>query len=267
MPGKSLAAGTPAWRQCALLPEGYCQTLIEASVDLKPVFHPGKTVLCIISQDCDIASVECKEPYVDVIAGDRIDRASSEYLNTRNPRCLHLLAETAVISFSIHDKFRIPKEALAGVIQDEAMQLPSDQRDILRRWVGRRYLRAAFPGAFNKRLATGTLKELEKTPVADDVSVILVWTTDDELPEGTDYHAKVIVGIKDGLSEERKDAIEKAFETALSPAGIVIDDIRLSDEDDITYRNLRTYKRLEKDYRSLPEAGNAAVPPASLDGL
>jgi hypothetical protein len=267
MPEKALAAGESAWRQCDLLPAGYSQSLIEASVDLKPEFHPGKTVLYIISQDCDIVAFKGKEPYVDIVAGERIERAASEYQNTRNPRCLHLLTKIGVISFSIHDKFRIPKGSLAGVIKDEAMQLPPDQRDILKRWVGRRYLRAAFPDAFNKRLTAGTLKELEKTPVADDISVILVWTTDEELPEGTDYHAKLIIGIIDGLSEDRKEEIEKAFETALSPAGIVIDDIRLSDEDDITYRNLRTYKRLEKDYRSLPEAGTAALPPASLDGL
>lgn len=114
---------------------------------------------------------------------------------------------------------------------------------------------------------SGLLNKTEKSPIANDVSVILVWTSDEELAEGFDYHAKVILGIKDGLSEERKEEIERAFESALSPPGIVLDDIRLSDEDDITYRNLRTYKRLEKDYRSLPDDGMAAVPTAEVDTL
>jgi hypothetical protein len=267
MPEKALAAEEPAWRQCDLLPSGYSQSLIEAGVDLKPEFHPGKTLLCIISQDCDIVAEVNKEPFVDIIAGNLIRKVSGEFINTRNPRCLHMEAAIGPLSFSIHDKFRIPKGALRGIIREEDNQFSFEQRDILKRWVGRRYLRSAFPDTLNHRLNKGTIKDLEKSLLAEDVTVILLSTTDDELPDDSEYHLKVILGIRDGLPEERIDEIEKAFEAALSPAGIVVDDIRLSDEDDITYRNLRTYKRLEKDYRSLPDDGNAALPPAALDGL
>lgn len=267
MPRETLAEIDHAWRQCDLVPLSACESFVKASVDLKPEFQLGKTALCIISQDCDIVADLGKEPFVDMIAGNPIRKISGEYANTRNPRCLHVESVLGPLSFSIHDRFRAPKSALRGIIREEAYQFNSEQRDILRRWVGRRYLRAAFPDAFNQRLNAGAMGKLEKSALAEDVSAILLSTTDDELAEDSDYHIKVILGIRDGLSEERMDELEIAFVAALSPAGIVVDDIRLSDEDDITYRNLRTYKRLEKDYRSLPDDGKAASQPVALDAL
>ena len=265
MPEKALAAEEPAWRQCDLLPSGYSQSLIEAGVDLKPEFHHGKTLLCIISQDCDIVAEVSKEPFVDIIAGNLIRKVSGEFINTRNPRCLHVEAAIGPVFFLFMINSAYPREPCGESFGKRIINSVSRTRYSSKRWVGRRYLRSAFPDTLNHRLNKGTIKGLEKSLLAEDVTVILLSTTDDELPDDSEYHLKVILSIRDGLPEERIDEIEKAFEAALSPAGIIVDDIRLSDEDDITYRNLRTYKRLEKDYRSLPEDGTSASPPATLD--
>jgi hypothetical protein len=49
--------------------------------------------------------------------------------------------------------------------------------------------------------------------------------------------------------------------------GIVVEDIRISEEIDITLRELRSYKRWDKDYRSLPACSEAAGPPSGIDAV
>lgn len=55
--------------------------------------------------------------------------------------------------------------------------------------------------------------------------------------------------------------------TGLSVSGITVVDLRLSTEDDITYRNLRRYRRLDLDFRSLPEEAGVAAPPDGIDAM
>lgn len=107
MPDSSSVPRIPEWHQCDLLSPSYSQTLIDASVDRRPKFIEGVTVLCVISQDCDIVADERKEPFVDLLAGRIISNASGDYKNSKNPRCLDVENDSVTIRFSIHDKFRI----------------------------------------------------------------------------------------------------------------------------------------------------------------
>jgi len=261
---RSSVPGISAWHQCDLISQACSLAVIDASVDRKPNYIEGQTVLCILSQDCDIVADERKEPFIDLLAGRIIPKMANEYKNSRNPRYLDVEIEGKVIRFSIHDRFSIPKGNLATMEKEILFHLGLKEKDIIRRWVSRRYLRTAFPDAFNERLSRGTITDLLKDPLSADVSIILIDLTNEELAVGQDYRIDVIIGIKDNLSQEKMDQIERSFDAALSPPGIVVNSLRLSTEDDITYRNLRTYNRLEADYRSLPENSEKAIPPAEL---
>ena len=265
MPDSSLVPRIPKWRQGDLLSPSCSRALIDACVDRSPEYIENATVLCIISQDCDMVADERKEPFIDLVAGLIISKAAGDYKNSKNPRCLDGETDSVAIRFSIHDKFRIPKEALRSAVREGSPQLGTDIRGTIKRWVSRRYIRAAFPDVFNERLGKGNLAKLLRSALADDVSIILIHTVNDELGADEDYHVRVIIGIKDDISEANAERIEREFDRALSPAGIVVDDLRVSTEDDITYRDLHTFKRLEIDFRSLPEEVNAAVPPIGMD--
>jgi len=259
-----LVPGISAWHQCDLISQVDSLAAINASVDRKPEYIEGATILCILSQDCDIVAEECKEPFIDLLAGRIIQKIANNYKNSRNPRYLDIEIEGKVLRFSIHDRFRIPKGNLSLVKKETSFRIGLKEKDVIRRWVSRRYLRAAFPDAFNERLSHGNIADLLKDPLSDDVSLLLIHVANEELPDGKDYHIDVIIGIKENLAVEKMDIIERSFDAALSPSGIVVDNLRLSTEEDITYKNLRIYKRLEVDFRSLPENPGKAIPLAGL---
>lgn len=256
--------GIGEWHQCDLISQSCGLALIDASVDRKPNNIEGETILCILSQDCDIVADEHKEPFIDLLAGRIIPKIANENKNSKNPRCLDIEINDRALRFSIHDRFSVPKGCLSSVDRETSFRLRKKDKEIIRRWVSRRYVRAAFPDAFNERLSHGTIARLLKDPLSDDISIILVQVPNEELPAGQDYHIDVIIGIQDNLPQVKMDEIERSFDSALSVPGIVVDDLRLSTEDDITYRNLRTYQRLEADFRSLPEDSEKAIPPAGL---
>ncbi|MEI6386483.1 MAG: hypothetical protein WCQ50_07600 [Spirochaetota bacterium] len=53
----------------------------------------------------------------------------------------------------------------------------------------------------------------------------------------------------------------------LSVTGISLVDLRLATEDEITYRDQRSYRRLDRDYLSLPGDEQVASPPAGIDAM
>jgi hypothetical protein len=70
-----------------------------------------------------------------------------------------------------------------------------------------------------------------------------------------------------GVPEREKLQIEKSFDKAFTCKGIIVKNIRVSEEIDITLRELRSYKRWDKDYRSLPGCSAAARPQDGIDTL
>jgi len=202
------------------------------------------------------------------LTASAIASASSDYLKGKNPRWLHLPYSGGVLEFSIHNRFRIAKDDFSEACRDIDHSLDGAAKDHLRRWVGRRYLRSAFPDAFNQRLDSSTgLAKFEKSQLAKNVSVILFCTVDDELDDDVPYPLKVLVGISDDISVEDREKLARAITNGLSVAGINLIDLRIATEDEITYRDLRSYRRLDRDYRSLPEQENVSSPPAGIDAM
>ncbi len=261
---RSSVPGILSWHQCDLISQTCCLAAIEASVDRKPEYIGGETILCILSQDCDIVADDRKEPFIDLLAGRIINKIANDYTNSRNPRYLDVESEGKALRFSIHDRFSIPKVSLSSVYKEMSFHIGVHDKNIIQRWISRRYIRAAFPDAFNERLSNSGIGKLLKDRISDDVSILLIHVTNEELQDREPYHVDIIIGIKDNLTADIKDRIERSFDAALSSPGIVVDSLRLSTEDDITYKNLRIYKRLEVDFRSLPENPEKAVPPAGL---
>jgi hypothetical protein len=87
---------------------------------------------------------------------------------------------------------------------------------------------------------------------------IWIEVTDIELENVDPYKISIIVGIEDDLSEKIVLEIESLFNQAFSSCtGIIVEDIRCATKDDITLRNLETFRRLDEDSLSLSESTSA----------
>jgi hypothetical protein len=139
--------------------------------------------------------------------------------------------------------------------------------------VARRYTRAAFPDEFNRRLDSQAraLERLLKSTDARLVTAIFVETSDQELPAGVPYRLDVRITAEtwvwqDSNTRRQVEAFGERLDGLLSDCeGIALDDIATIPEDDFTLAQLRVYKRLDVNCRSLPDDTACAVPPEQAD--
>ena len=142
------------WRQSAILGDALAKLAGEhapATVDVDT-----RDWLVLTSHDCDIVNVSIdKEPVVEVLrmsvaATEKVDRRQSW---GRNPRTLQLAIEAreaaVVLSCGVHDRWTIPRKLLAR--ESPARCLPDKERRLVAEWLAKRYIRAAFPTAFDQR--------------------------------------------------------------------------------------------------------------------
>jgi hypothetical protein len=110
----------------------------------------------VVSHDCDLPQMPGDEPRVEVIVAERLAKEDGNCTNGKNSRLLHLPFEisgvTTWFALSAPTKTSVSKDALAGHIAEPNAVLEQKNRAILRRWLGARYNRSAFPNEFEKRL-------------------------------------------------------------------------------------------------------------------
>jgi hypothetical protein len=112
--------------------------------------------LIVTSHDCDVVSPDLgKEPVVEVLRAQvsRGTKADRQRLSGRNPRALQLKVEIGgellLLTCNVHDRWIIPRELLAEPVP--LAQLADRDRRLIAEWLAKRYLRAAFPTAFDLR--------------------------------------------------------------------------------------------------------------------
>jgi hypothetical protein len=115
-----------------------------------------KTLVVVISHDCDIAASPDKEPDIELIIGRQIVKADGNFTHAKTPRVLHIAFTTPagakLVELAAPKKARVAKIDFADEEPWREYQLGPAGLSILQRWLGARYRRAAFPDAFDKRL-------------------------------------------------------------------------------------------------------------------
>lgn len=258
------------WRQGDIIKGEAVVSLQNVSLDYvdNSSFFPN--VLVLISQDCDLVASVDKEPYVEFLAGTSIDSINAMYQYGRNPRVLHVHYNSGVLNFSINDRFRVRKADFCGdTIRRTSISLESTEKRQILGWIAKRYTRPAFPDTFNERLKVNqkVLDSITKSTLSDKIIVILLDVSEEELSPEKNYDIQILIGTESTTSEKEIDQLERLYEEAFSAIGIVVSNIAVRDETEITLRELRTFKRWDRDYRSFPESTEKSLPPAGIDSL
>jgi hypothetical protein len=119
-----------------------------------PELHDHSLFAVVISHDCDIVSVG--EPNIELIPVKLIEKLDSRKTRTKSPRTLHLEAsadkDLSCIEVDARKKASVSKEILLR--QDPVFPLSLDTVAVseLTQWLSARYLRAALPEEFDRRL-------------------------------------------------------------------------------------------------------------------
>ena len=159
-------------RQCDVFDDSILKGLQDlCPVNLNVVLSE-KSFCVVITQDCDIVHEKTEEePFIEFIVGNFSEDKSCK--NGKNPRKLHLENNRHILEFIIHNRFFVRKDSLARFkFPDVLFELTSDNKKVLQKWLGNRYVRAAFPDEFNKRLKNAKVEKITEKGISSKVSHI-----------------------------------------------------------------------------------------------
>lgn len=162
----------------------------EAATALGLIGNENNVVVAVISHDCDLARPPEDEPVVEVIIGRRVPECDANNLHGKNPRCLHIeLPSGNCVELHATRKTTVPKQATLLGHPCPNLNMTSNQRRTLHRWLASRYSRAAMPDEFNNRLKSTKLNKKLATIFKKYGKDILA----------------IYVDLDDGAAIERKD--------------------------------------------------------------
>jgi hypothetical protein len=258
------------WQQGSVLPETLVQQLVAkgaAHIDVA-------SVVVVLTHDCDLVHPSYEvEPHVELVVGALLESADNGLRHGRNPRRLHLDLEqgavVAAVEFSVHKRLVVSRSLLEDSTPHESRRLGRGERRLLCEWVAKRYVRAAFPDAFNERVQAVHRKiEKELKRSGEHVTgLFLMIDPDEESGAGESYRVVLrVVARSDALVDKKTEItlvrVAKAIADALaSCSGIIVEDHQLVSEGQFTLQDLHFFKRWDWDYRSHSgEPGGEVVP-------
>jgi len=275
------------WKQGCLISPENTSKIIEATIDFFDKDTSTDTWLVVITQDCDLVRKIDHEPYVELLALQKLSGNPNNPMRGHSARKLHLVLDgesgTGTVWFecNIHDRFRIKKESLLKTDCDPALAFSENELRLLRHWLARRYARAAFPDHFENYLksTSGTVKKLFKSAPARLISTVYIAIDNEDAGYDEDYYIHVILtSLAEDLADPEKrdqiDDFEERFIRVFSnrphicfalenPDDQESYDVRVISEEDVTLSMLRRYKRFDADYRSVDD--DTLSPPDGID--
>jgi len=198
------------WRQGSILP----RTLVDKFLDEYPgVLDPDKEILLIVSHDCDVTNASFdSEPRIELLKATMLDasRRDGALWYGKNPRKIQFEIQVAgEISFAeanAHNRFFALREILLNCAPDPERSCPSQTIRQISNWLSRRYVRAAFPDAFNSRIGS-SLKAIRrplKSAGEYITAVFVAMESWEELAEDEPYRITITMTMKDDDFDDPK---------------------------------------------------------------
>ena len=227
--------------------------------------------LVVTSHSCDILNGSLdKEPVVEVLRAAVRPTLDGSSEGGRNPRLLHLAVGDACIHCRAHERWTIPRVLLAR--EEPRSGITGKPLRVLVEWLAKRYIRAAFPNAFDRRWKL-KVKEWEALLRGNSEwiqSVYLRLDTYNELADDQPYRCHVLVAVPAGKNSgprwaAGKDRLEEELSAFWEQFGsrVVCAGVEVLGTNEITLADLDSYQRFDADWVSFDDDSPAT--PAHVD--
>ena len=243
-------------------------------------------VVVIISHDCDLTSDDLDaEPAAEVIVGRTVAAADGNYTHAKAPRTLHWSINRSgaecLVELVATCKILVPKSLLARFSPDPDFTLLPRSLLTLRRWLGARYNRGAFPDEFVNRMKAADLssrlsKHLEPSQALISVVYIdLKGNEQRELPAWEVYAFNIVLVFVPGcepldaqdqaeeLADTLADKLAKRLATKekLAATGLRLGSCIAVSEEELTLSQARVFQQWQLEHLSLREGPGEPLPP------
>ncbi len=254
-----------AWSQGDLLPDDIAKKVVPEA-ELK---KGARGV--VVSHDCDLVHHSLlNEPVVEVLLLHPVT-VQGDLTQAKNPRRIHLPYSEGgkVIYYEafVHRRIFIDRRILAEAAPVKG-GFDSEARDDLRQWLAKRYVRAAFPTEFDKRI-NNVKKKIKKaldTAEGKAISGIYIFLDKDvELPAGTPYKIMIRGTMRAVVFDD--SALVKKCESLLGKMAALIDSCdgvevlehAIQSEARFSVDEVRLTKRWDADFLSANDGDSPAL--------
>lgn len=221
----------------------------------------------VISHDCDILNKKREnEPVVEILRAEvqsldpGVKTNRSQTLWGRNPRKLTVEevdeATRFALTFKAHERWPLDRMLLAT--EPPLRRMSSSSPRLIAEWLAKRYIRSAFPTAFDERWHDKMKDwvELLRRHQAAILGIYLQLSTHDELPDDQPYHCDLVVaahkarvGLPGWATE--KAQLENEIEQFWKQCdGIECDGVDVLGPDELTLETIQKYQRFDADWVS-----------------
>ena len=261
----SNAIANRGWRQGTVMGSSLARLASKHAPEL--VDMNSTAWLILTSHDCDIVNPNIeKEPFVEVLRANVAlgQQAEKQYLSGRNPRILQFVIQRngkpVLLSCAAYNRWAVPRSLLMSDSAEEC--LPDKERRLIAEWLAKRYIRTAFPTAFDQRWRSKLKdwRELLKRYSEWLQGVYLRLNTLGELPAGTPYKCHLILAVPHlmrgatGWAEKRSE-MDKAIENFWNQfkPNIEFCGVDVLGTDEITLADIEPYQRFDADWVSFED--------------
>jgi hypothetical protein len=265
------------WRQGAVLGANLAAKARELASN--GIIFAESDWLIVTSHDCDVVNGKLdKEPTVEVLRAAVVQqkKPGTQQVWGRNPREMQLAADdgagcSVVLAVKVHERWSMPRELLAS--EAPRRVLDDKTRRLIAEWLAKRYIRAAFPTAFDARWRS---KMKGWTGLLEDQSqwvqgVYLRLNTQAELADDKPYKVHLILAApaattKDPAWARKKPELEtlvEAFWKQFGP-GIECVGVEVIPTSKLTLATIEPYQRFDADWVSFADDSPATPHPADL---
>ncbi len=252
------AIRTNGWRQGSLLLPANLPREVVASLDLA-----DGALLYVLTHDCDLVQPDFeKEPSVEFLVVVPISKADGNYLHGRHPRIIDVLTKGGAFRASCHSRTVLKREILCSIRPAGGPAFDDYTRDVISQWISKRYIRPAFPDAFNFRLrhqGKAIQKFLKEHGHRFRQILVACNPARTELPPDDSYDLILwlveVFDLDTSAAAVSSAALAHQLGGILRQCpGILLDDCRVVTEDDVTLGHTRIMAEWDFDYLTHREA-------------
>jgi hypothetical protein len=222
----------------------------------------GETCCIIaISQTCDIVQYKDEaEPYVEFLLARMADgppKAADTHLKSFRIFAAPLGDVDRHVYVKPWDRFLVPRKLVTQVVPSTELSLAAAHVRDLVDWLTTRYVRAALPDEFNRRIGTVKAEDrirklLAHLPAVTEVFIALQ-PRNQELVTGVDYVCDVCLLCRERefgdarLLEQMQPTLDEIEALLAGIEGIEIEAVRLLGEHQFSRHSMRVYDRWQFD--------------------
>lgn len=214
----------------------------------------------VVSTDCDVATTDFKkEPLVELLIARRAEMPDGNFRHGKNARCLQFEVVVADDRFlyeaHINERLRVDRRPLSLRKPSTTFVLAENELRTLRLWLTKRYFRAAFPDAFNARLAPAIpaiRKRLRSAGAVID-SFWIALNSATELPPSMEYEVQMValMTVEKYENTDARALAQSGFDYILAEIdkcdGVAVVNEVLVSEQDLTVADMRVLSRWDWD--------------------